>query len=78
MSEPDPSNLKRESLRLILEAWDAALAQGTPSEVIASTAIYAAFTDMVDLHGPEAVAQFAETLPSRIRSGEFTLGGETE
>ena len=65
---------KKRALDLMLEAWDKALKEGVEPEILASVAIYAAFVDMIDQHGPEAVAQFAATLPERIRKGEFTLG----
>lgn len=64
---------KRVALALILDAWESARAKGVSSELIASTAIFAALTDMVDLHGAEAVARFAEGLAPRLRAGEFTL-----
>lgn len=65
---------KARALNLILDAWDKALAEGAEPEIVASVAIYAALTDMVDRFGPEAVADFYATLPDRIRAGEFTLG----
>lgn len=69
---PD-ADAKRVALALILDAWDAARAKGVAPELIASTAIFAALTDMVDLHGAEAVARFAEGLAPRLRAGEFSL-----
>lgn len=72
MAEHDPDK-KGRALALILDAWEAALAEGAEPEVIASVAIYAALADMVDRHGAEAVADFCETLPKRARAGEFTL-----
>lgn len=74
MTSPLLSNdeQRRIGLRVILGAWDAALGQGVEPEMLASSALYAAFTDMVDIHGAEAVANFAATLPDRIRAGEFT------
>ena len=50
----------------------AAWRQNSPA-LIASTAIFAALTDMVDMHGAEAVARFTEGLAPRLRAGEFTL-----
>ena len=70
---PDEATQKAIALDLILEAWDAALAKGVAPEVLASTAIFAALTDMVDMHGAPAVADFCAGLPARIRAGEFTL-----
>lgn len=64
---------KALALKLLLDAWDAALAAGVEADSLASTAIFAALADMVDLHGAEAVAGFCETLPGRVRAGEFTL-----
>ena len=72
MSTEDPDK-KGRALQLILDAWDAALAEGAEAEVIASVAIYAALADMVDRYGAEAVAEFCATLPERTRRGEFTL-----
>lgn len=75
MAEIDPDK-KGRALALILDAWEAALAEGAEPEVIASVAIYAALADMVDRHGADAVANFCETLPARARGGEFTLKSE--
>lgn len=69
---------KRLALDAIVSSWEAALARGVEPELLASTAIFAALTDMVDLHGEEAVAQMCDTLAGRIRSGEFTLKSEGE
>ena len=71
MSE-DPEH-KGRALELILDAWEQALADGAEAEVIASVAIYAALADMVDRYGAEAVAEFCQSLPERVRRGEFTL-----
>ena len=72
MTTPE-ERIKRRALELMLNAWDQALTEGVEPEVIASVAIYAALTDMVDRFGAEAVADFCATLPERARRGEFTL-----
>jgi ketol-acid reductoisomerase len=64
---------KARALDLILQAWETALKEGVEPEMLASTAIFAALSDMVDLYGPEPVAQMCEGLPARVRAGEFTL-----
>lgn len=69
----DEAEQKRIALNLLLDAWDEALAQGVTPEILATTAIYAALTDMVDTHGAEPVAEMFDGLPRRIRDGEFTL-----
>lgn len=69
----DEADQKRLALKLLLDAWDEALAGGVAPEILATTAIYAALTDMVETHGEETVAELFEQLPARIRAGEFTL-----
>lgn len=64
---------KSLALDLLLNAWDAALAKGVEPELLASTAIFAALADMIDMHGEEAVAAFCADLPTRVRTGEFTM-----
>ena len=71
--DPSPGEQKRLALDLLLDAWDKALEEGVEPEILATTAIFAALTDMVDTHGAEAVARLMEDLPARIRKGEFTL-----
>ena len=71
---PDAATQKRIALDLLLEAWDRALADGVAPELLATTAIFTALTDMVENHGAEAVANLMAGLPARIRAGEFTLG----
>jgi hypothetical protein len=64
---------KRLALRVMLEAWDDAVAQGASSEIVASSAIFAALTDMIDIYGETTVAEMVAEWPDRIREGEFTL-----
>jgi len=64
---------KAIALDLLLHAWEDALRQGVAPEMLASTAVFAALADMVDLHGEAAVAQFCSELPARVRAGEFSL-----
>ena len=67
---------KQLALRLMLEAWDDAVAQGASSEIVASSAIFAALTEMIDIYGEETVADMVAEWPERIREGEFTLAEE--
>jgi hypothetical protein len=69
---------KARALELLLDAWEAGLNEGIEPEYLATAAIFAALTDMVDLHGEDAVATMAEELPARVREGEFTLDDEDE
>lgn len=69
---------RAEALELLLDAWEAALEDGIEPEILASSAIFVALTDMIENHGEEFVAQMAEGLPARIRAGEFTLIDQPE
>lgn len=73
MSALDPDVAKARALDLILDAWQKAVDEGVEPEALASVGIFAALVDMVDRHGVEAVADFCATLPTRVRSGEFSL-----
>lgn len=78
MAGPQRSTLpddeqKRIALRLILEAWDEAVDSGCAPEMVASSAIFAALTDMIENYGENAVADMVAEWPDRIREGEFTL-----
>ena len=64
---------KAMALDAILDAWDSALARGVEPAMLASTAIFAALTDMVELYGEEAVVEMCAGLPERVRRGEFTF-----
>jgi hypothetical protein len=46
--------------------------------MLASSAIFAALTDMVELYGQEAVAELCAGLPERVRRGEFTFKDEED
>lgn len=69
----DQEHQKRAALNLMLDAWEEALSQGIEPEIVATVAITAAVTDMVDRHGEESMAKIMESLPARIRAGEYTL-----
>ena len=70
---PDETDQRRMALQSILDAWDDALAEGGGADILATTAIFAALSDMVEAYGEEAVAEMASGLADRVRQGEFTL-----
>ena len=72
-SVPDETEQRRMALQNILDAWDEALAEGVSADILATTAIFAALSDMVEAYGEEAVAEMAAGLADRVRQGEFTL-----
>jgi hypothetical protein len=72
-SELSEAEQKRRALALMLDTWEKALGEGAAPDLIASVALFAALTDMVDRYGQEAVAEFCASLPERVRGGEFSL-----
>jgi hypothetical protein len=77
-SEMAPQEAKQAALRYILEAWEEAVYDGIDPDAIATSAIFAALSDMIATYGEEPVAQMCERLPERIRTGEFTVGKTTQ
>lgn len=73
VTRPAEDEQKTIALELLLDAWDEALQSGCAPEMIATSAIFAALTDMVELYGEGAVAEMASGLPDRIRRGEFSM-----
>ncbi len=69
----DDDDQKSLALELLLDAWDDAVTQGCDPELVATSAIFAALTDMVDVYGEDSVADMASGLPDRIRRGEFSM-----
>ena len=69
---------KRLALKMILEVWEDALAQGVAAEMVAAAAIFAALTDMIETYGEDSVAEMVAEWPHRIREGEFTLSEDAE
>lgn len=72
----DPSDLderKRVALEYVLDAWQDAQAAGIEPEVIASAALFAGLSDLIDLYGEEPVARMTKGLEHRIQLGEFTI-----
>ncbi len=69
----DEDEQKSVALELLLDAWDDAVNQGVAPELVASSAIFAALSDMIDMYGEEPVAEMASGLPERIRRGEFSM-----
>ena len=83
MSDQDDAFLpedeqKQLALRVILEAWEDALSQGVGAEMIASSAIFAALTDMIEHYGEDSVDEMVAEWPDRIRNSEFTLSEDAQ
>ena len=64
---------KRAALGYLNAAWAEARVDGIDGDCLAQACLFAAFAELVSTYGEEPVARFAECLPARIRSGEFSL-----
>lgn len=64
---------KQEAFARFSAVWQAALGDGIEPDILAHVALFAALGDLVATYGEAAVADFAEQLPERIQSGEFTI-----
>ena len=71
---PDTSAIKEAALSYVTEAFAEAELDGLDADYMAQAALVAAFHELVATYGEEAVAQYAEGLPERIRGGAFTKG----
>lgn len=67
---------KRKAMTLFLDAWDEACTQGIPSDLLSEVCLYLALTDLVEDRGEGDVAAIMESLPGRVRRGEFSLREE--
>lgn len=68
------SAIKEAALSYVTEAFAEAELDGLDSDYMAQAALFAAFHELVAIYGEEAVAEYAEALPERIRGGQFSSG----
>jgi hypothetical protein len=64
---------KKTALRLILDAFKEAEADGVDTDCMAQAALFFALKEFVLAYGEAPVAAFAERLPARIMNGEFSV-----
>jgi len=69
----DLDERKRAALEYVLEAWQDAQAAGIEPEIIASAALFASLSDLIELYGEEPVAKMTRGLEHGIRVGKFTI-----
>lgn len=69
---PSVADEKRAALTYLSEAFAEAQLDGLDGDCVAHAALFAAFHELVTTYGEEAVAEFAEGLPARIRAGGFS------
>ena len=70
---PELSALKQAALSYVTDAFAEAELDGVDADCMAQAALFAAFTELVGTYGEDAVAEYAATLPDKIRSGAFSL-----
>ena len=72
--EPLPaSEQKQAALSYLNEAWAEARLDGIDDDCMAQACLFAALASLVSTYGEEATGKFAETLPKRLRNGEFSV-----
>ena len=64
---------KQAALGYLNEAWAEARHDGVDGDCLAQASLFAALAELVGTYGEEAVAKFAEGVPSRVRNGEFSI-----
>ena len=64
---------KRAALGYLNEAWAEARHDGVDGDCLAQASLFAALAELVGTYGEDAVAKFAETIPPRVRNGEFSI-----
>jgi len=69
---PEPGE-RELALEYIAEAWNSAEDDGVESLALAHAALFAALATLVRLHGEDGAATLVETLPVRVRAGEYSL-----
>lgn len=78
-SSPDPldelaaADARRAAMEFVTEAFAEAVLAGIEGECFAQAAMFAGFQELVATFGEEAVAKFAESLPDKIRRGDYTV-----
>ena len=69
---PEPWD-RQIALEHLAHAWYCAQDDGVESPAMSHAAIFAALAALVTDYGEDVVADFVNTLPSRIRAGEYSL-----
>ena len=64
---------RQMALEYLAEAWNTAEDDGIETSALAHASLFAALTSLCGSHGSEAVALLIESLPDRIRAGEYEL-----
>ena len=71
-ADPMASEEKRAALTYVIEAFAEGERDGLDLDCMAHAALFAAFRELVETYGEDAVAEFAQGLPERVRGGAFS------
>ena len=71
-ADPMATEEKRAALTYVVEAFAEGERDGLDGDCMAHAALFAAFRELVATYGEEAVAEFAQGLPDRLRGGAFS------
>jgi len=70
---PELSAVKQAALSYVTDAFAEAELDGLDADCMAQAALFAAFMELVATYGEDAVADYAASLPDKIRSGAFSM-----
>ena len=62
---------KSTAAKIVSQSWEEAMSIGVPPDLFASTALSAALTSLVSMHGSEAAARMVDQFAEAVRSGKF-------
>jgi hypothetical protein len=70
--DEESADLRRIAVTYVDEAFATGRHEGLDGDCLAHAALFAAFRDLVATYGEEATAIFAESLPTKIKSGVYS------
>lgn len=73
LEELSAADARRAALTYVSEAFAEAVLDGIDVDSFAEAAFCAAFRELVAIYGEDRAIKIAQTLPERIRSGEFSV-----
>ncbi|WP_350333891.1 hypothetical protein [Coralliovum pocilloporae] len=64
---------KQLACELIGDAWSEGLSEGIEFDVLCQASLFLALARLINVYGEEAVAKMTQSLPEKIRNGEYTV-----
>lgn len=78
MDETYDERLRDAALDSLAAAWNDALGQGIPRELMVSIALALAYGELVSIYGRETAETIAARFPSQIRAGNFDVPSDDD